>query len=62
MKRSRVDDPVIAAVPISPTMHPLGLTGADVADILDFLRDGLTEPRAANELPPFDRPKLRSEP
>ena len=43
-------------------MHPLELTGADVADILDFLRDGLTEPRAANELPPFDRPKLRSEP
>lgn len=40
----------------------LNLTQAEIADIVDFMRNGLTDPRVAAELPPFDRPKLGSEP
>lgn len=41
---------------------PLALTSEEIADMLTFMRDGLTDPRVAAELPPFDRPKLGSEP
>lgn len=41
---------------------PLPINSQDIADIIDFMRNGLTDPRAKNELPPFDRPKLGSEP
>jgi hypothetical protein len=30
--------------------------------MVDFMRHGLTDPRVAAELSPFDRPKLGSEP
>ena len=51
-----------------PRMDPaiegnlLGLTGEEIAAILDFMRAGLTDPRVAAEEYPFDRPRLGSEP
>jgi len=39
----------------------LNLTEAEQADLVEFVRNGLTDPRAANEEAPFDRPKLVSE-
>jgi cytochrome c peroxidase len=44
------------------SIQPLFLTPDEIADMLTFMRDGLTDPRVAAELPPFDRPKLGSEP
>jgi cytochrome c peroxidase len=41
--------------------RPLGLLAAERADLVEFLRHGLTDPRARDELPPFDRPRLASE-
>lgn len=40
---------------------PLDLSDADIADIVDFMKNGLTDPRVTNAEPPFDRPKLRTE-
>ncbi|MBK9386330.1 MAG: hypothetical protein IPN34_16075 [Planctomycetes bacterium] len=40
---------------------PAFLSPAERADLVEFLRDGLTDPRVAAELPPFDRPRLASE-
>lgn len=37
-------------------------TQSDRDALLDFLANGLTDPRVARALPPFDRPKLASEP
>jgi cytochrome c peroxidase len=37
------------------------LTAADMADIIEFLRNGLTDPRVKDETPPFDRPHLSTE-
>lgn len=37
------------------------LTDQEHGDVLDFLFNALTDPRVTNELPPFDRPTLRSE-
>jgi len=42
-------------------IRPLGLTAQEKADIVEFLANGLTDPRVAAELPPFDRPTLYSE-
>lgn len=39
----------------------LNLTAAEQADLVEFVRNGLSDPRAALEQPPFDRPKLASE-
>jgi cytochrome c peroxidase len=39
----------------------LNLSDAEQADLVEFVRNGLTDPRAAQELAPFDRPKLASE-
>jgi cytochrome c peroxidase len=36
-------------------------TASDRAALLDFLVNGLTDPRLAQSLPPFDRPRLASE-
>jgi cytochrome c peroxidase len=47
-----------------PTLMPvsgLNLTSQQVADMADFLRNGLQDPRVANETGPFARPILRSE-
>ncbi|MGE3173240.1 MAG: cytochrome-c peroxidase [Planctomycetota bacterium] len=48
---------------IDPFLVPLttqGLNLQDLAHVLDFVQHGLTDPRAANGLPPFDHPTLRS--
>lgn len=42
-------------------IHPLNLTTNEQADLVAFLRNSLTDPRVAQELPPFDRPKLYTE-
>lgn len=49
---------------LDPTLVPLTdslVTAAELALVLDFVANGLTDPRAAKNLPPFDRPTLRSE-
>lgn len=42
-------------------IRPLNLTPGEKADLVAFLRRPLTDPRVANELPPFDRPTLYTE-
>lgn len=42
-------------------IHPLNMTMQQRADLAAFMRRPLTDPRVANELPPFDRPKLFTE-
>ncbi|MBK7803824.1 MAG: VCBS repeat-containing protein [Chloracidobacterium sp.] len=42
-------------------VRPRGLSAQQQADIVAFLRRPHTDPRAASELPPFDRPTLYSE-
>jgi cytochrome c peroxidase len=42
-------------------VRPRGLSPQSQADIVAFLKRPLTDPRAANELPPFDRPTLYTE-
>lgn len=44
-----------------PDVRPRGLNPQQQADIVAFLRRPHTDPRAAAELPPFDRPTLYSE-
>ncbi len=53
-------DPVVGG-PGGPS-DPLQITGDDIADIIDFMRNALTDPRVKSEQFPFDRPKLGSEP
>jgi cytochrome c peroxidase len=45
-------DPVLNQVRVPPQARPV---------ITDFVVNALTDPRVAQELPPFDRPRLRSE-
>lgn len=48
---------------LDPFLLPLaqvGVTAAEVHATLEFVRTALTDPRAANGLPPFDHPTLRS--
>ncbi|MEX1026297.1 MAG: cytochrome c peroxidase [Planctomycetota bacterium] len=42
----------------SPNLTPLNLNHAEASDLLAFLSTGLLDPRVADELPPFDRPRL----
>lgn len=42
-------------------IRPMNLTPTDQSDLVAFLRSALTDPRVAQELPPFDRPKLFTE-
>jgi cytochrome c peroxidase len=42
-------------------IHTLNLPDFEVEQLLELLQNGLTDPRARAELPPFDRPRLRSE-
>lgn len=44
-----------------PILNPVSMSPGAASDITEFLRVGLTDPRVAGELPPFDRPTLRSE-
>jgi cytochrome c peroxidase len=48
-------DPLLASV------TRLNLTPDEIADLLDFLRNGLTDPRVKNQAFPFDRPTLSTE-
>lgn len=45
----------------SPLMLPLNVPPQGANDLINFLQNGLTDPRVANGLPPFDRPTLRSD-
>ena len=56
-----IDDPLVTAVPISASIFPLHLADDEKADLLDFLRHGLEDPRVGAQLPPFDRPLLSTE-
>ena len=47
---------------IDPEILPMNVPDYEFEQLLDFLQNGLTDPRAAAELPPFDRPRLGSEP
>jgi hypothetical protein len=40
---------------------PLNVPPNEANDLINFLTNGLTDPRVANSLPPFDRPTLRSQ-
>ncbi len=43
-----------------PLMVPLGLTADEIANIVDFMRNALTDPRVASDSYPFDHPTLFS--
>lgn len=44
-----------------PRIVPLGLTGVEKQQLVDFLQNALTDPRVAAEVAPFDRPSLSSD-
>ena len=44
-----------------PLYAAMSIPAADKTLMLDFLQNALTDPRVAAGLPPFDRPRLRSE-
>ena len=46
---------------IDPIIVPLSLTQTDLTDILDFMRNALTDVRVKKGCPPFDRPYLSTE-
>jgi cytochrome c peroxidase len=46
---------------IDPDVRPMNLADFELEQLLDFVQNGLTDPRAAAELPPFDRPRLALE-
>jgi hypothetical protein len=46
---------------IDPEIHTLNMPEFEFEQLLTFVQNGLTDPRAAAELPPFDRPRLASE-
>jgi cytochrome c peroxidase len=46
---------------LDPDILPMNLPEFEFEQLLLFLENGLTDPRARAELPPFDRPRLRTE-
>jgi cytochrome c peroxidase len=46
---------------LDPEIHTLNMPEFEFQQLLEFVQNGLTDPRAAAELPPFDRPHLASE-
>ncbi|HVW29515.1 MAG TPA: cytochrome c peroxidase [Polyangiaceae bacterium] len=46
---------------IDPGLLAVPLTAGDIADIIEFLRNGLTDPRVKAETAPFDRPHFNTE-
>ncbi len=46
---------------VPDVIRPLDLSPQQKADLVAFLKRPLTDPRVANELPPFDRPQLYTE-
>jgi cytochrome c peroxidase len=57
----RRSEPTILSL-IDTQLTVVNLTAAEIADVVEFMRNGLTDQRVKDELPPFDRPKLDSEP
>lgn len=58
------NNPAVAPGPgqaTDPRMLPLGLRSNQIAQIVDFMRNGLLDPRVASESYPFDRPILSSD-
>ena len=61
------NDPPKLDAHTDPRMDPatvgnvLGLTGEEIGQMLDFMRNGLTDPRVEDETYPFDKPKLSTE-
>jgi hypothetical protein len=43
---------------IDADIQPLGLTDQEKTDLVDFLRNGLTDPRVQHQAAPFDHPQL----
>jgi hypothetical protein len=43
---------------MDPDIETLSLTTQDKQDLVDFLRNGLTDARTANQSAPFDHPQL----
>ncbi len=56
-----VDDPDVSSVPIDASVFPLDLTEDEKADLVDFLRHALDDPRVGDETAPFNRPQLSTE-
>ncbi len=52
---------VHSAPNLAPEMVPLGLSSSQKAAIVAFLKRPLTDPRLAQEVAPFDRPRLFTE-
>src|SRR5204862_6876986 len=44
-----------------PLLLPLQVPPQGATALIDFVQNGLTDPRVAQGLPPFDRPTLRSQ-
>jgi cytochrome c peroxidase len=43
---------------LDPNIEPLGLTPQEKIDLVDFLRNGLTDQRTVNQQAPFDHPEI----
>lgn len=54
-----VDAPNGGTTNVHPDVHPLNLSSAEQADIVSFLRHGLTDRRVACQQAPFDHPGIR---
>jgi cytochrome c peroxidase len=57
----RLEDTAIAEFGVDSGLVPFEVSDDEIADMVDFLVNGLTDPRVANEEAPFDRPTLGSE-
>lgn len=53
------DSPNGGPTNVHPAIKPLGLTAAESKDLVDFMRNGLTDQRVACESAPFDHPSLK---
>lgn len=56
------NNPPVLGPPTDPQIQALGLSEDQLQDMIDFMVNGLTDPRVASEEYPFDRPRLASEP
>ena len=53
------DSPNGGTTNVHPAIKPLGLTTSESKDLVDFLRNALTDQRVACESAPFDHPSLK---
>jgi cytochrome c peroxidase len=53
------DSPNGGTTNVHPNIKPLGLTAGESKDLVDFLRNALTDQRVACESAPFDHPSLK---